>query len=373
MGKRGRKEHLRSGITTGASAAAAAGAAARFLSSGEKVEAYTIINSAGQELVVKIKSITINEQGTAIGIVIKDGGDDPDNTHGLDIVAEVSFYSGEGVQISSGSGVGIVTKPGLQVAVGEPAINPVPLSMIREAVTRELPAGKGAKVRISVPKGEEVGRRTLNPKLGIVGGISILGTTGIVEPMSEDSFKRSLTPQINVAKAHGYSIICLVPGRLGEKWATEVLGLPQDCVVQMSNFVGYLLEACAKEGITGAILVGHHSKLTKVAAGCFHTHNRVSDARMETLTAHAALAGAPPKVLNSLMKANTSEEGYEILEKNGLLSVFDSVAAAASRRAEDYVFGDLNVGTVLFTMKGEVITLDRKARELGKDLGWSYD
>ncbi len=364
-------DNLRSGITTGASAAAAAGAAARVLRCGEIVDTYKLINPVGRELIIKIKSVTTYGSG-ALATVVKDGGDDPDRTNGLDIIAEVSFVPGADVEISGGPGVGRVTKPGLQISVGEAAINPVPRQMIRQAVANELPEGYGAKVLISVPGGEEVAKRTLNPKLGILGGISILGTTGIVEPMSEDSFKRSLVPQINVAKAYGHKTICLTPGRLGEKWATEVLGLPSECLVQMSNFVGYMLEACVKEGVQEVILLGHHSKLTKVAAGCFHTHNRIADARLETLTAYAALCGAQPDLLKTLLAANTAEEAYYILKDNDLMQVFTMIAEAASRKAAGYVFDDLTVGTVLFTMQGELIACDQNARELGAKLGWKY-
>ncbi|WP_461567985.1 cobalt-precorrin-5B (C(1))-methyltransferase CbiD [Thermincola ferriacetica] len=372
MGEISKKSHniaLRCGITTGASAAAAAGAATALLSRGERLEFYKVVNPNGQELVVKIKSVRLDGD-KATGIVVKDGGDDPDTTHGLDIVAEVSFIPGTGVEITAGTGVGTVTKPGLQVPVGQPAINPVPRQMITEAVKRELPEGFGARVCISIPMGEEVARRTLNPKLGIVNGLSVLGTTGIVEPMSEDSFKRSLAPQISMAKANGFRTVCLTPGRLGEKWAVEKLGLPVDCVAQMSNFVGYMLEVCVKEGIEGVILVGHHSKLTKIAAGCFHTHNRVADARLETLAAHAALMGASRQVVDRLMRSNTAEEGYQVLKENNLLGVFNRIADAASRRAAEYVYGDLQVGTVLFTMQGDIVAYDANARELGKKLGW---
>ena len=221
-----------------------------------------------------------------------------------------------------------------------------------------------------MPEGAQAARKTLNPKLGIEGGISILGTTGIVEPMSEEAFKKSLVPQINQAIAYGYKTICLTPGRLGERWVAEKFGIPSEAVVQMSNFVGYMLQESVKLDIKNIILVGHHSKLTKVAAGCFHTHNKVSDARLETLAAYSGLMGAPPVVIGKLLEANTSEEALGILRENGLVHVMDAVAARAASRAMDHVFKELRVGVVMFTMAGEVLAVDSNAVEIGREMNW---
>ncbi|MHB9093972.1 MAG: cobalt-precorrin-5B (C(1))-methyltransferase CbiD, partial [Eubacteriales bacterium] len=274
------------------------------------------------------------------------------------------------LMITGGPGVGVVTKPGLQVRVGEPAINPVPRQMITEAVGNYIPEGVGVRIEVSVPGGAEAARKTLNPKLGIEGGISILGTTGIVEPMSEDAFKRSLVPQIEMAKAYGYSSVCLTPGRLGERWATEKLNIPSEAIVQMSNFVGYMLNACVDLGIKDVLLTGHHSKLTKVAAGCFHTHNKVSDARLETLAAFAGLLGASPRVIGELLEANTSESALEILQSNELMGVLPLVAAKAARRAMEHVFGELRVGVVVFNMGGDILAADNNAIEIGREMHW---
>ncbi len=359
---------LRSGITTGASAAAAAQAAAAMLFTREEIHTAKVINPQGREIIVPVKAVVLNGD-SAQATVVKDGGDDPDVTHGLDIVVTVS-PAGPGIVITGGEGVGTVTKPGLQVPVGEPAINPVPRRMISEAVRPFLPERGGVRIEVSVPRGAETARRTLNPKLGIEGGISILGTTGIVEPMSEDAFRRSLVPQIEMAKAYGYSTVCLTPGRLGERWATEKLGIPSEAVVQMSNFVGYMLNRCAGLGITQVILLGHHSKLTKVAAGCFHTHNKVSDARLETLAAYAGMLGASPRVIGRLLEANTSEGALEILKENGLMGVMPMVAARAAKRSMEHVFGDLKVGAVLFTMGGDILAVDENAAAIGREMNW---
>ncbi len=362
------KKELRPGITTGAGAAAAAQAAAIMLFRNEIIQKARIINPRGQEIIVPVKSVIL-QNGSAQAVVVKDGGDDPDITSGLDIVVTVS-KGGEGIMINGGAGVGLVTKPGLQVPVGEAAINPVPRQMITEAVREYVPEGVGVRIEVSVPGGAEAARKTLNPKLGIEGGISILGTTGIVEPMSEEAFKKSLVPQISMAKAYGFSSVCLTPGRLGEKWAVEKLGIPSEAVIQMSNFAGYMLTACVDLGIKNVILTGHHSKLTKIAAGCFHTHNKVSDARLETLAAYAALLGAEPRVIGELLKANTSENALEILRHNHLMGVMPMIAARAAQRAMEHVFGELRVGVVMFTMGGEVLAVDHNALEIGREMNW---
>ncbi len=359
---------LRPGITTGASAAAAAQAAVIMLFRQEEIQAAKIINPKGQEIIVPIKSVSLLQDYTQ-ATVIKDGGDDPDVTDGLEINVTASRVE-DGIVITGGPGVGTVTKPGLQVPVGEPAINPVPRKMIHDAVREYLPPGTGVRIEVSVPGGAEAARKTLNPKLGIVGGISIIGTTGIVEPMSEDAFKRSLVSQISVAKAHGCQVVCLTPGRLGEKWAVEKLGIPPESVIWMGNFVGYMLNACVELDIKKVILIGHHSKLTKVAAGCFHTHNKMADARLETLAAYAGLLGAPSRVIGELLAANTSEGALEILRRNKLMGVMPLIAGRAARRAREHVFGELKVGVVMFTIGGDVLAADDIALEIGREMHW---
>lgn len=363
-----RTKTLRPGITTGASAAAAAQAAALKLFTGEEIKNAKVINPQGKEIIVPVKNVrSCGDSVTAT--VVKDGGDDPDITNGLEIAATVNKAE-SGVTITGGPGVGTVTKPGLQVPVGEPAINPVPRQMIIDAVRKIIPEEAGLRVEIAVPGGAEAARKTLNPKLGIVGGISILGTTGIVEPMSEDAFKRSLVPQIEMAKAYGYSTICLTPGRLGERWAAEKLGIPQEAIAQMSNFVGYMLNSCVDLGIKNVILTGHHSKLTKVAAGCFHTHNKVSDARLETLAAIAGLMGAASPVIAEVLEANTSEEALEILRANGLQGVLPIIAERAAKRAMEHVFGELRVGVVMFNMAGEILAADSNSEQIRREMKW---
>jgi len=361
---------LRNGITTGTCAAAAAKAAVLALVGNEQPESVEVVLPGGEILPVVIAWVSRRDDLLSCrAAVIKDGGDDPDITHGLEIVAEVKFIP-SGFILHGGNGVGRVTKPGLQIPVGDAAINPVPRMMIEDAVKTVLPEGQGVEVTIHVPGGEQAAQRTLNPKLGIVGGISILGTSGIVKPMSEEAFKNSLTPQIDVAVAHGYNTLVLTPGRIGEKVAVEKYSLPSQAVVQMSNFVGFMLEACVTRGIKKVLLWGHHSKLAKVAGGTFDTHNRVGDGRLEVLAAHAALAGADSGIVQDILLANTADEAAGVILRNRLEQVFNSVALRASQRAKDYVYQQLEVGTVLVTMEGTILGLDGQARVIGGELGW---
>ncbi|KKM13122.1 cobalt-precorrin-6A synthase [Clostridiales bacterium PH28_bin88] len=357
----------RRGYTTGSCAAAAAKAALIALREGEFPNQVEIELPAGKKAVLKIAATESHPDGMACAVV-KDGGDDPDVTHGLEIWAKASWMEG-GINIKGGAGVGTVTGPGLPVPVGYPAINPVPMSMIQKEVAGELPPGKGTEITIFVPGGEEAAARTLNPKLGIIGGISILGTSGIVEPMSEEAFKASLVPQIKSALGLGFGTVVLTPGRMGQLNA-ENRGLPGGAVVQMSNFVGFMLEECARLGVKGVILFGHIGKLVKVAAGIFHTHNRMADARLETLAAWAIKLGVPSELARRVMETKTVEEAVQGLLSSGYGNIFPELAAGASQRAREYVRGSMEIGTVLTSLPGEILGMDETAVRLGRDIGW---
>ena len=367
--KQHRGKRLRKGYTTGSCAAAAAQGATQMLFTERMLEKVQIDTPSGVKLVLELKDIVLNNKEAACS-VIKDGGDDPDITTGLSIYA-IAREIPEGIVIKGGEGVGTVTKPGLQIKVGEPAINPVPLEMIRSEVAKVLPPNKGVEITISVPGGKEAARKTLNPRLGIIDGISILGTSGIVEPMSEEAFKTSLVPQIAMAKAHGYKSIVLTPGRIGQKAAVETYGLPQEAVIQMSNFTGFMLEECERLGIEKVLLFGHIGKLVKVAAGIFHTHSKVADARLETLAAYAGTIGATPAVISELLQAVTVEGALDIIKQNGLTAVYKILAEQASKRAKEHVYGELEVGTVMTSLTGEILAKDGYADEIGSELGWT--
>lgn len=362
-------KNLRSGFTTGTCAAAAAKAAILAYYQ-QKPAIVEVFSPQGQSLLVPVASSEATETG-GIATVIKDAGDDPDITHGAAIVAEVEFTDGPAILLKAGSGVGRVTKPGLAIPVGEPAINPGPRKMILQAVRENIPENTGAVVTISVPDGQKLAKRTLNSTLGIVGGLSIIGTTGVVHPMSEEAFKNSLTPQISITRALGYQELVLTPGKIGQDIAVNKFSLPAEAVVQTSNFIGHMLESAVEQGIKKVLLFGHLGKLVKVAAGIFHTHNRMADARMETLAAYLGAAGAPAAVLREILACTTTEAAMPLIERYGLTGVYHTLARRASIRAARYVFEDLNVGTAIVTLKGEMLGYDDAACEIGGALGWT--
>ncbi len=364
------KTVLRTGITTGTCAAAAAKAALLALS-GRQADYVEVLSPQQARIRVPIASAAVLGPGLAKASVVKDAGDDPDITNGAEIVAEVGLSKETGVVLAGGQGVGRVTKPGLAVAVGQPAINPGPRQMITQAVQELLPPGRGAVVTVSIPDGERLAARTLNPLLGIVGGLSVIGTTGIVEPMSEEAFKKSLVPQISMVRAFGYDDIVFTPGKIGRDIAVNRHRLPADAVIQTSNFIGYMLEKAVELGIKRVLLLGHPGKIVKVAAGVFHTHNKMADARLETIAAYLAAGGAPAGTVRRVLACTTTEAAMEIIRDCGLNGVYAVLAERASIRAGRYVFGDLTVGTAIVSLQGGMLGCDSNAQAIGGSLGWA--
>ena len=250
-------------------------AAAIGLCKGNIPDEVEIDTPIGTKLRLKIyhKQLSADEAACAVQ---KDAGDDPDVTNGCYVHAKVERNDTQTIEIDGGEGVGRVTKPGLQVPVGHAAINPVPRRMIEGAVKEVIGNGCGLKIVISVPDGKALGEKTFNPKLGIIGGISIIGTTGIVRPMSEDAFKTSLLCGLDIAKGIGYETVVLVPGSLGERSILNLFNIPKDQVIQISNFVGFMLTAAGQRNFKRIILAGHPGKLAKLLRGDFQTHSAVS-------------------------------------------------------------------------------------------------
>lgn len=312
----------------------------------------------------------ITERGKATAQVIKDAGDDPDVTHGISIFSCVELLDKPGIVISGGPGVGTVTKPGLAVGVGEAAINPVPRKMITTALEEVLAPGSGVQVTIFAPEGETLARKTMNPRLGIIGGISILGTSGLVRPMSQEAYLDSLVPQITQALALGHNTVVLTPGGMGARMAAET-GIPTEAVIQTSNFVGAMLEECVQHGVEEILLFGHIGKIIKVAGGIFNTHSKVADARSEILAAHAALLGAPLQAIQEIMQVNTMEAAVSLIKNFKLEPVYASLAAAASQRCQARLGEKMTIGTVLYALDGTILGYDETASRLGGKLGWS--
>lgn len=334
------RQKLRCGYTTGTcAAAAAAGAAARLLT-GETLPAVRIITPAGVAVEAELLQHAAGE-GWAACAVRKDGGDDPDVTDGALIFTRVERTDTPGIIIDGGEGVGRVTLPGLDQPVGAAAINSTPRRMIgeqMEAVMAKAGYTGGLRAVISVPEGEALAKRTFNPRLGIVGGISILGTSGIVKPMSEAALLDSLYLEMDQRRAAGVEDLLLTPGNYGESFAREVLGLNLHRWCMCSNYLGAAIDHAAGAGFRSVLVVGHLGKLIKAAAGCMNTHSKTADARRETLTAHAALAGADGALLRALFDSPTTDAGVELLKQAGLLepvmaSIGEALDGQLKRRA----------------------------------------
>lgn len=373
-------KQLKGGYTTGACLAAGAKAGAMIMQGEDPGDRVDIVALDGTPLQIPIASVELLAHGVKVEI-IKDAGDDPDITNGTSVFITFSFLTQEQLQpvygqsilykqilFEAGQGIGHATKPGLSLAVGEPAINPGPRQLVYNSI-KDIIGEKACLVRVDIPAGTELATKTLNPVLGIEGGISVIGTTGVLRPMSEEAFKNSLVPQIEVAKAAGFTTQIFVPGKIGERIATS-WGLPTEAMVQTSNFIGFMLEAGADHGLERILLFGHIGKLAKVAAGVFHTHNRVGDARLEVLAAYSAAQGMPAEGVQRILQAVTTEEALPVIEEYGLQSVYQVIAARASYRAERLLFNQLQVGTVLVTLQGKLLGMDEKAKEIGRDFGW---
>jgi cobalt-precorrin-5B (C1)-methyltransferase len=354
----GRK--LKKGYTTGSCAAAASKAAAQMLLSGTVIKSTCIDTPAGVRLTLPVSDAEFTGDAARCSVV-KDGGDDPDVTTGLKIFAEVSLVNNPGITVRAGEGIGTVTLPGLRVKPGNPAINPVPMAMILKEAGEFLPEGKGFDILLSVPGGEETAKRTYNPRLGIKGGISILGTSGIVQPMSEEAWKESLALELSILAARGRDTAVLVFGNIGEDFAVNTLKIPPEYIVKISNFAGYMLDKAVDYGFRNVLMAGHIGKLAKVAAGIFHTHSRVADARMEILSSYAALEGAPTEVVSAVYGCIATEAAAAIIEENGLNGVFKRIAENVSKRCKEYTFNRLAAGTVLFASDNRILATDSKA------------
>lgn len=288
---------------------------------------------------------------------------DPDVTVNLDIIATVELFDGtsekSNIIITGGVGVGKITKPGLQIPVGEYAINPGPRKMIVKNLCDKIPDGKTAKVTISIPEGVEITRKTMNPKLGIVGGISVLGTTGIARSMSSDAYKNSIVTQIDVALASGIEDLVFVPGNIGEKLAIKDLGIGKEQIIQTGNFVGFMFEEAEKRGVKKFTYFGHMGKLIKVAGGIFDTKHAVADGRREIMVTHAALCGADRKSLERLFDSKTTDDMMDILNDINLsVEVSNSIASAIHERCMQRFDLDLNV--ILVDMEGNYLNSNMK-------------
>lgn len=359
MARRGKGSPLRSGYTTGACAAAAAKAAMLALLNQKIVEQVEIdLPGNGNKASFRIKKCTFDDIQASCS-VIKDAGDDPDVTHGAEIGAAVSWKPGADIEIEGGEGVGLVTKPGLEIPVGEHAINPVPREMIARSVMEA--AGNrldhhGIRVIISVPAGEELAKRTLNRRLGIVGGISILGSSGIVIPYSTSAYQACISQALDVAVACGCRQAVLTTGRRSEKFAQkELAALTEECFVQAGDFIGYSLQECARRRLDKVTVWGMVGKISKLAAG--HLYTNVSDSRVDIgfLAEIAADCGLPQEMITVLQGAVTANHFRKLLPAEHTEHVFSQLCWLAARQCREKIDGKLEIECIMTDPEGVIL------------------
>lgn len=359
-------QKLRRGFTTGSAAAAAAYAAAAALVQGEAPQTVELTLPNGEIVPISIAFCERFVNGACCGVV-KDGGDDVDATHGMMICCTVQETPGiDGVLIEGGDGIGRITKPGLEQPVGAAAINRVPRQMIEEAIRRAVSPQKAHHtVIVSAPQGEEIAQKTFNPQLGIVGGISILGTTGIVEPFSVDALLKTIELELSCRRADGSTRVLLTPGNYGAAFLAAQPGLSAYRPVQCSNFIGETLDLAVRMGFREILLVGHLGKLIKLAGGIMNTHSRQADCRAELMTAHAALCHAPHDILCRLMQSITTDEALAILQETTLTApVLASLAEAAQRHLERRVGAGTAIGVCMMNQREGLLVSSARGNEL---------
>ena len=365
---------LRCGYTTGTCAALAAAGAARMLLSGCAPEIVSLTTPKGIEVEVPlVEAALLENRLIAQCAVRKDAGDDYDITNGMLVRAAVKKSAAPGVSIDGGEGVGRVTKPGLDQPVGFAAINRVPRRMIEEQVQQvcdQLGYDGGVEVIISIPGGEAAAARTFNPVLGVAGGLSILGTSGIVEPMSEQAVVDTIAVQQRQAAAQGATGLILTPGNYGENFLKDA-GLDQKGipVVKCSNFLGEALDIAAAQHFQRVLLVGHIGKLVKVAGGIMNTHSRYADCRAELFCAYAALCGADRELCQKLMDAATTDACIELLDEAGLReAVLSNLLDAIQLHLERRAAGAYDIGAVVYSNVYGLLGVTDGAKEMVE--GW---
>lgn len=344
---------LRCGYTTGSCAAAASKAAAMMLLGGKIQESIYLMTPRGIGLDLTVHETERGEGYVSCGI-IKDSGDDPDVTNGMMVYSRVEKTAvPHEILIDGGIGIGRITKPGLDQPVGNAAINSTPRRMITEelrGVCEDWGYTGGLRVIISAPAGVEIAKKTFNPRLGIVGGLSILGTTGIVEPMSDEAVVETIRTELSMRAANGKTAVLFVPGNYGADYIKNELHINPEIAVTTSNFIGDAFALAAEFGFKHALLVGHIGKLIKVAGGIFNTHSRFGDCRMEIFASHAGMCGASADIVRQIMDSAMTDNMLAILEQAGLRqAVMESVMARMHFHLTQRPIGTMQVGAATFS------------------------
>ncbi|MFI7834875.1 MULTISPECIES: cobalt-precorrin-5B (C(1))-methyltransferase [Pseudomonas] len=349
---------LRSGLTTGSCATATSLAAARLLLGGESSDAVSITLPKGKVVQMRLEFCRLTSQGAEAG-TLKDAGDDPDVTHGALLYSQVRLLAEPGIRFVAGTGVGTVTRPGLVLAVGEPAINPVPRRMISDHLQRladECSYPGGFEVTVNVQGGEQLALKTMNPRLGILGGLSILGTSGIVRPFSCAAYIASIHQGIDVAHTNGYTHIAACTGNASEDTMRRVYGLPEIALIEMGDFVGAVLKHLRKVPVPRLTLCGGFGKISKLAAGHMDLHSRHSSIDLPQLAGWAADIGADAALQASIITANTSQQALALAHAAGI-PLGDAVCAHALAFARSVVPAQVQV---------EVFAIDRQGGIVGR-------
>lgn len=370
----------RRGYTSGSCACGATKAALRMLLEKRDINEVRIGTPKGIDLDLVVENISRGKDWVQCSVK-KDGGDDIDATHGMDIFARLELVQADQVPdfrsdldsdylfITSGQGIGRVTKKGLDIRPGRPAINRVPLNMILKVVQETLDeagldiydylGGRKILVTIFAPQGQEIAKRTFNSNLGIEGGISIIGTTGIVDPMSDEGWKKALSAELAIKRAEGRETIILVPGNIGRDIMAKSYGADLDGIVKMSNFIGYMLMETKRLGFKRVIVGGHIGKLIKLSGGITNSHSRVADARREIMVANLALLGAPLELLKEVDACLSTDAMVDIIRKAGYSQVFKVLADKAASKAKVYMrLGQedhMDIEVYLFSMDGSLL------------------
>lgn len=356
---------MRCGYTTGSCAAAAAKAAAVMILTGRRVDAVSLQTPQGTVLRLTPEDVSFGPQSATCAIR-KDSGDDPDITDGMKVYGTVE-KTPSGLEITGGTGIGRVTKPGLACAVGDWAINPVPRRMITEALRQacqQCGYRGGLKLTLSIPDGQRLAQKTFNPRLGIVGGLSILGTSGIVDPMSEQALVDTIHTEMDSRRAAGQTHLLAFFGNYGVDFSRDHLGIDVSQRVTISNYVGETLDYAAYKGFADVLLIGHIGKLVKVAQGIMNTHSRYADGRTTLLALEASFAGASRQLARQIYESLTTDEAVRLLKEHQLL---EPVMAAVCDKIESYMnhrtHGEVPTAAVVFSNAYGVLGLTSRARE----------
>ncbi|MCI9078778.1 MAG: cobalamin biosynthesis protein CbiD [Lachnospiraceae bacterium] len=361
---------LRCGYTTGTCAAAASKAAVRMLITKIPVKEIEVFTPKGITLTLEVLNICITDKYAECAVK-KDAGDDADCTNGILVYSRTEFLQ-DGIVIDGGKGVGRITKPGFGQPEGAAAINSVPRKMITEAALSELEAAgceTGLKIIISVPDGEEIAKKTFNPRLGIEGGISILGTSGIIEPMSERALLDTIYIELKQRKAQSRGVLLIVPGNYGKNFARDTWGIDLEHGVKCSNFIGETLDMALMLEFKKILFIGHIGKLVKVAAGIMNTHSCVADARMETLCSCAVLAGCNMETARNILLCATTDEAVFLLKENGILDktmdiMLDRIVSNMRHRTENKI----EIEVIVFSNQAGMLAKSDMALEFIKSI-----